>query len=841
MFNLSFAVAAPTGSLRMRPLALAVMLALGASSAYLTPAYAADAAVQSAVRHYDLPAAPLAQTLNRIARDAGLSLTFNAELIGNLKAAPVSGNYTAQQAIEQALGGTGLQLVTTPVGSLSLQKRVEVSSVDTTLPEVQVVAILTATSEGTGSYAAAATTIGKSAQSLRHTPQSVSVMTRQRLDDQGIRTLDDALLQTPGILVEQSSTWERTFYSRGFEVDAVQYDGVPSLRGAGFFASPDLAGFDRVEVLRGPAGLFNGAGQPGGTVNLVRKRPTLTNQVNFQANAGSWNNKRVGVDVNRILNDSGDLRGRLVAAYEDREYFYDLGNTKRSVLYGIVEKDISPDTTLGFGINYETIRMNQPFYGGLPRYSDGRDIGFPRSTYFNAAWSYTNVETNTLFTDLNHRFNDDWKLKIGLSHMSEKSHGVSGSVFGTYNPALPPSASSPQTRPTLSAFWSPFDSEQTTLDATLIGSFSAFGQKHDVLVGANYMKREYNNYSQLYTVAGNIINDPLAFDPWDYATAPTVPARAATNTLATVKQSGLYGSLRISLSDPLKLLIGGRFSNYETFTKNLVTGANSVAPYKDTWQFTPYTALTYDLNPNWTVYGSYTEIFRSQANLFDVNGQRLDPMTGQNLELGLKGSLINGRLNTSVALFQTVQSNRSQTVIASPCPVLQTLYGNTAACYAAEGEVRSQGLDAEISGAITPSLQVSAGYTYNETKYLRDRAASGAPTANEGLALSTFTPRHIMRVWSNWRLPNALSDWSLGGGVNFQSTSFKTSGTARLEQKSYAVWNARIGYAINPKMSLALNLNNIFDKHYYRTLGSVSGSNWYGEPRNAMLTLNASF
>lgn len=831
MFNSNSEVGTHAGFLRMRPIAVAVLLAVGTSSAYLAPAYAADPVTQSAVRHYDLPAAPLAQTLNRIAREARLSLTFSAELIGNLNAVPVTGNYTAQQAIEQALIGTGLQLVTTPVGSLSLQKRSEVSSGDTTLPEVRVVGVLSDASEGTGSYAAAATTIGKSAQSLRETPQSVSVMTRQRLDDQGIRTMDEALMNSPGITVEHNSSYERTFYSRGFAIETIQYDGVPTQRSNGFAISPDLAAYDRVEILRGPAGLFNGAGQPGGTVNLVRKRTLPTQKVSAQVNAGSWNNYRAGVDLNLPLNEAGTLRGRIVGAYEDREYFYNVANSKRSLFYGIVEADVGPRTTLGVGINYEKNDM-QPFYTGLPRFSDGRDLGLPRSAYLNAAWSQTNIEGTTVFADLTHSFGDDWKFKVALTRMKEDNYDSGGALFGAVNPTT-------MVGPTLSNFQAHLLGEQTGIDTNLQGSFSALGRKHDVLIGANYNKRTYDRYSQAYVVDTSAQN-PYTFDPYKYANTPTVKTSASpTHTLALQEQSGVYGSLRFSLTDAIKLITGGRMSQWKTSTFNNITQAYSVRPYNERSKFTPFAALTYDLGDEWTVYGSYSEIFRSQANNFTATGERLEAVTGDNYEIGVKGALYGGRLNTSLALFRTIESNRSQTDPNFPtnCPFSPT----NGACFIADGKVRSQGLDAEVSGAITSQWQLAAGYTFNQTKYLKDALANGSPSANQNQPISTFTPKHIVRVWSDYKFGQSLEGWSIGGGVNLQSKSYKTSGALRFGQSGYAVWSARVGYRINKNLNVALNVNNLFDKTYYRTLGSTTSGNWYGDPRNAMLTLNASF
>lgn len=677
-------------------------------------------------------------------------------------------------------------------------------------------------------YASDAASVAKGSRSLRETPQSVSVANRQRLDDQNLRTLDEALGSITGLVVEQSSSHERKFHARGFEIETIQYDGVATQRGAGFNISPDLSVFEQVEVLRGPAGLFNGAGNPGGTVNLVRKRPLKTNRVEAQASAGRWDNYRAQVDANRVLNESGSVRVRVVGAYEDREYFYDVSNNQRSVLYAIVEADLAPSTTLGVGVHREQNDIT-PFYGGLPRFADGGDLGLPRSTYMNAAWSDTKVKSTTAFADLQQRLNDFWKLRVAFSRMREDNHDLSGSAFGAVDRAT-------NLGPTLSSFRARLLGEQKAADATLEGSFSAFGRRHDVLLGANWMQRDYNYLNQLYTVANPVVN-PFTFNPHDYAVAPTTPARAATNTLTPTEQSGLYGSLRFALTDEVKLIAGGRVSNWKNSVRNLVTNTYNTQPYKEDGEFTPYGALQWDFAPEWTGYLSYAEIFRSQANQFTASGERLDPATGENFEAGLKGALFGGRLNASLAVFRILEENRSQSDPRNPSPCSGSPTGG--ACFVAEGKVRSQGLDAELTGQLAPGLDLSAGYTWNQTKYLRDRTATGLPSANESQPLSTFTPRHLARIWANWR--PAGSAWNVGGGVNAQSLTYKTSGALRFEQAGYAVWSGRVGYRINRNLLAAVNFNNIFDKHYYRTLGDARGSNWYGEPRNVTATLQATF
>jgi len=831
-------------SLRHSTLARAVALALAAGAPALAVAQSAGpfgASVAPAAIAFDLPAQPLASALRQYERQARQEVRVDARLLEGRTSSAVTGSLGAVEALEMLIAGTGLTFGPAQGAILTLAAdghapaAAHGSAAAAALPTVTVSAdALDATTENSGSYTTGGITIGKATRTLKETPQSVTVMTRYRLDDQNMRTIDDALLSAPGIVAEYQSSTERRFYSRGFEIEQVQYDGVTTQRGNGFSTSPDLAPYDRVEILRGPAGLFNGAGTPGGTVNLVRKRPTPYQQLQVQARAGSWNFKRLDADLSTPLNASGSVRGRVIAAREDRDFFFDYATAKKDLVYAIVETDLGPRTTLAAGLNYERTD-SVPYYTGLPRYSNGVDLGLPRSIYNNGGWSVSDIQNTTLFADLNHHFNDDWKLKLAVTRMREDNHETTGAA---YNPVNITTGLGPM----ISAFDQHLEGQQTSMDAHLNGSFAALGRKHDMLVGATYQKWTYDNDSQAYS---GFAYNPFTYDPRNFQTKPTTFARAAGATTLEREQTGLYGSLRLAIAERTKLLLGGRASRWETSTLNRVTGATSAA-YKQSTVFTPFTALTYDLTPVWTTYASYATIFRSQADRFTAAGERLDAVKGSNVELGLKGALLDGRLNASLALFRTLEDNRSSVDPDHPSPCAGSPTGG--ACYVSEGKVRSQGLDAELTGAITPRWQLSAGYTFNQTKYLTDLTATGAASGNQGQPLASFTPRHLLRVWSAYKLPGQQSAWTVAGGVNFQTEAFKTNAssnnatapTIRVAQSTYAVWSARVSYQINRNLQAAINLNNIFDKSYYRTIGTGTG-NWYGDPRNVMVSLHAAF
>lgn len=250
------------------------------------------------------------------------------------------------------------------------------------------------TTENTGSYTPGLISVGsKSPMSLKGTPQSVSVITRQVIEDRQITDINEAMKAVPGITVQSNTFRIQDFYSRGFPIQNIQLDGAaPMALGttAGSFYSSniyDLAEFDHVEVLRGSSALFGGTGDPGGIINLVRKRPLDTYQLKFSASAGSWDNYRSELDVTGPLGFDGRLRGRMVVAYQDRQYFVDNRATDKPLVYGVLEADVSDDTMLTAGLRFNKVHETGTA-SQLPRYSNGADLGLPRHTGLSTTWAY---------------------------------------------------------------------------------------------------------------------------------------------------------------------------------------------------------------------------------------------------------------------------------------------------------------------------------------------------------------------------------------------------------------------------------------------------------------------
>ena len=293
-------------------------------------------------------------------------------------------------------------------------------------------------------------------------------------------------------------------------------------------------------------------------------------------------------------------------------------------------------------------------------------------------------------------------------------------------------------------------------------------------------------------------------------------------SLVTRRENALYGQAQIGLTDTVKLLAGGRLSWAEVVTRSTSTGAVTASADPGR-QFVPSVALMWDFHPQYTAYASYAETFVVQTQL-DAAKQLLDPRTGKQVELGVKGEFLQKRLQAHAALFRIIDENRA---IADPVVTNASIAG---------GKVRSQGFEAEVSGQPMPGWDVVAGYAYNDTSYLR------APVAQQGQVFSPITPRHSVNLFTRYAFTSpALRGFSIGGGVSYRSEFYSQSGALRITSGDYALLNAQVGYQINDHLSVNLSVDNLLDKTYYEKVSSVGRQNFYGEPRRVTVALKARY
>ncbi|MBT0625273.1 TonB-dependent siderophore receptor [Pseudomonas fluorescens] len=810
--------------------------ALGAclSGGGLPSAVLADtAAVDNQVRDWHIAPGALANALDQFARQAGISLSYDATSVAGKSSQGLTGNLDREQALNQLLRGQRLQAQRQGASTwLLLQQMAESGALNLSATTVTG-ARAGATTDGTGAYTTGAVTIGKGEHSLRETPQSVSVMTRQLMDDQNVTTIDDVMERTPGITTYESPMGGKYFYSRGFKMlGQYQYDGVPLDMGKDYVQADsftaNMAIYDRVEVLKGAAGMLKGAGTASGAVNFVRKRPQAKPTTSLSLSAGTWDNYRADLDTGGALNDSGTVRGRAAVSQQTRGSYMDIAKRQDQAAYAALDFDLDADTTLGVGASYEDVDAS-PCWGGLPRYSDGKSAKLSRSTCLGQSWNDWQSQRATFFADLTHHFSDDWKLNVAAVHsrnLQDIKYAASEGTIAYGNPA--PTANS-------YAALMDYDHRDFGVDAYLDGKFEAFGLEHELIIGANGSR---GTQDDVYAIQ-NLPTRVNIYQPDHHLPEPANdtfwPNMYRGGTVKeTATQYGTYATLRLRLAEPLLFIVGSRVSWYENRrqSNNLAWGEWAVqdARTRETGEVTPFAALIYDLDENLSVYASYADIFQPQSSYATVDGAALKPQIGDNYELGIKGEWFEGRLNSSLALFRAVQKNTAETDYLSVCPTSSDGY-----CYSDTGKTRAQGVEAEVSGELLERLQVFGGYTYTQTKTLKN-----IDSAVEGGVSNSYVPRHMLRMWGDYQLDGALSKWSVGTGVNAQSSNYRVQGI-KLEQAGYAVWNARLAYRLDDTWTVALNGNNVFDKHYYQTVGTAAWGNFYGEPRNFTVSVKGNF
>ncbi|UVL62493.1 TonB-dependent receptor [Pseudomonas sp. B21-032] len=835
-----------TGRPVLSPLALCVQLAC---SGLLLTAVAVPAMAQGQQQRFDVPAGALSTALNRFAQQAGVALAFDPADLAGRNTAGLQGSFALEDGFARLLEGSGYRIAQGDNGYVLLPQAAA--------PAAQVLELGVTTvagqgmgesTENTGSYAPGLISVGsKSPTSLRETPQSVAVITRQLIEDQQLTDINEAMKATPGVITQSTTFRIQDFISRGFSIQNLQIDGAaPQALGTAmgsFYSSNifDLAEFDHVEVLRGSGALFGGSGDPGGIINMVRKRPMSENQLKLSLSAGSWDNYRQELDITGPMGWDGRLRGRLVVANTDRQYFIDKRSTEKPLVYGVMEADMSDDTMLTFGVRYNKSHENGT-NAAVPRYSNGADLGLPRHTGLTQSWAFTDTTAREYFAKVDHRFNDDWKLNLSYTNIWDVSWFKTASTLNAVDPISGSGVTWYGTQ-------SRQENEQHLYDVNLAGNFQAFGLDHQLVLGADYQRIDSRWLGTApHPGFGGPVNvfDPDA-TPWPEPANHTDYSRDYNPNAQ--RQYGLYSSLRLQLAEPLHLILGARAQRYhfeqmyQTRTGEQWNVASQVDQRIGT-KLTPFGGVVYDLDEQWSAYASYSQIYKPQANKLagPQPGSPLQPMTGKTYETGLKGELFDGALNTNIALYYTTRENEA---VRDPRFTSASNLFAGSCRYLDNGEVVSKGIDIEASGELLPDWMLIGGYTFNLN---RNRSAN--------TSLSTVMPKHLFKLYTTYRLPGVLQDFKVGGGVQAQSATYVSGTTNRFNgdgsiaerdvpfdftQGGYATWSALVEYKVDEHWDLTLNGNNLFDKKYYQTVGTSTYGNYYGDPRNFMLTLRGTY
>ncbi|MGY5957473.1 ferric-rhodotorulic acid/ferric-coprogen receptor FhuE [Kosakonia sp. BK9b] len=694
---------------------------------------------------------------------------------------------------------------------------------DTTTSEETVVVEGTATNSGdiTASqdqdYSVKTTTTGTKLLLVpRDIPQSVSVVSQQRMQDQNLQSIGQVLTNTTGVTAQVQDSDRTVFYSRGFFVSNYAYDDLPtSISEVWNFGdtAADTAIYDRIEVVRGATGLMSGTGNPSAYVNMVRKHAdSNTFKGSASASYGSWDKQRYVLDLQAPLVESGKVRGRLITGYQDNDSWVDNYHYRKKFLYGVVDADVTDSTTLSVGYEYQESNTDSPTWGGLPTwYSDGAKAKYDRSTTVAPDWAYSNKDNTRLFANLTQRFGDGWEAHINGMHAKTNFDSKLMYMYGYADR---------DTGDGLVGYggWNRGERKQDAVDAFLRGGFDLFGRQHEVMFGGSY-SRQRNHYDNSLPLPDSTVNVGSFTNGWNSNIADPTWSAWALYSKDDIRQSSAYASARFSLADPLHLIVGARYTDYDIRYNPAGSPDTRLHSTKD--DVTPYAGLVYDINEDWSTYVSYTEIFQPQDKR-NASGRYLDPTTGKSYEAGVKADWFNTRLTTSIAVFRIEQdgvANNTYTYMPSGESIYESLDG-----------VVSKGIEFELNGALTDNWQL----TFGATRFVAED--------KDGKTVSSDQPRTTMKLFTRYQLP-MLPDLTIGGGVNWQNKTWNdatgpSGSTDRAVQGSYALVNLFSRYQVTKNLSVQANLNNLFDREYYDYVGSYTV---YGAPRNFSVSANYDF
>lgn len=798
------------------------LLCLAGLATLPPPLHAAETppAREAAARSFDIAPGPLSEVLARYAASAGVALSFDAASLRNIQSPGLKGNYTVQRGFDRLLAGSGMAAVPRGQGDYALKAvpRISGDAKESQLATVVVAADqLGTTTEGTGSYTARSTSTATGlALSPRETPQSVSIITRQRIEDQALVSVVETLRNAPGVAYKSADRGRGNATVRGFSLNNYQLDGVPTIMDANMdIDSASTVIYDRVEVVRGATGLRSGAGDPAAAINLVRKHAdskVFTGTLALEA--GSWNRHGVTADLAMPLNADGSVRARVVASYRDQDGFVDFEQTRTTVFYGIVDADLGERTRLSLGFSDQRDDRKGTYWGGLPIWhADGTRTNWDRSKTTAAKWHVWDDHSQSVFASLEHGFDNGWQIQANAQYLRAKEvtnllwfGGRPDRATGLGMSAWP--------------YYYEGDPKQYQFNVQASGPFDLFGRTHELTFGTLYSRGKSGWYSADQIGGPAPVGD---FNRWDGnypapSYGPTSLGRWQNET-----QSALYGAARLNLSDPLKLIVGTRITRFDRD----ITAMWGSPPYsmRESAVFTPYLGMLYDINTYLTTYAGYTSIFSPQS-LRDRSGGYLDPLEGRSYEAGLKSELFDGTLNASASVFRIQQENYGVLDGGALVP------GTADPAYRAEKGVKTEGYELEVTGKILPRWDASLSWT---SFIARNR---------DGSRVATRYPRQMFKLFTKYELTGALSGLSLGGSVEWQDDmpDYRANPVTGLRenvgQSAFAIVGLMASYRISKPLSVQANVYNAFDKKYYE--GSW-GTFTYGEPRRLSVSMKYTF
>ena len=659
--------------------------------------------------------------------------------------------------------------------------------------------------EKNGDYSSFAATVGtKIPASLREIPQSVSIITNQQVKDRNVDTFDQLARKTPGLRVLSNDDGRSSVYARGYEYSEYNIDGLPAQMQSINGTLPNLFAFDRVEVMRGPSGLFDSSGEMGGIVNLVRKRPTKTFQGHVAAGFGTHKQYKAEADVSGSLNADGSVRGRVMAQTVGASPRPAEENNHHETFYAAADWDINPDTVLGAGYLYQQRHLAP--YNGLPADADGKLPSLPQHAFVGADWNKFKMHSHDVFADLKHYFGNGGYGKVGMRYSDRKADSNYTFAGSSLDKAGKAAAAGLGTDIKQKAF---------AFDASYSQAFSLGETANEFVVGADRNRFRSTNEQGRSTLSKSVALDDFRALPYNGILQNARAGNKGFNHSVTeenLDETGLYAKTVFRPLEGLSLIAGGRVGHHK-----IESGDGKTLHKASKTKFTSYAGAVYDIDGSNSLYASASQLYTPQTNL-DADGNLLKPRQGNQFEVGYKGSHMDDRLNTRVSFYRMKDKNA-----AAP---LNPKDRNTR--YSALGERVMEGVETEISGAITPKWQIHAGYSY-----LHSQIKTASNSRDDGIFL--LMPKHSANLWTTYQVTPELT---IGGGVNAMSGITSSAG---MHAGGYATFDAMAAYRFTPKLKLQVNADNISNRRYYARVGGTNTFNIPGSERSLTANLRYSF
>ncbi|AFM32814.1 MULTISPECIES: TonB-dependent siderophore receptor [Stutzerimonas stutzeri subgroup] len=617
---------------------------------------------------------------------------------------------------------------------------------------------------------------------IHETPQSISVVPAQVVEDIGATRLEDALDYAGGVergnnfggqgltefLVRGFSTQE--FYRNGFAVNR----GYPNM--------PDASTLERIEVLRGPASMLYGRGDPGGTFNIVSKQPQAERRTVLGSQVNTDGLRRGTLDTTGALDESAAFTYRLNLVAEGSDSFRDHVESERYNIAPVLRWQLSDDTALILEGDY--LHNRHPMDRGLTRYpNQAGDLSRDRFLGEESAGKLTNQNATTQLR-LEHQLDSQWMLRGGIQYLDGSLDG--GAVE---NNGL--AADGRTVGRNYSERW--LNWNDLAVQANLEGHFDAAGLAHTLLLGVEF--DDFNYDSQIDRSGGATSDFPI--DLYDPVYGQPLPALTRTTTYddENLKSYAFFLQDQIALTERLTAQVGARLERFEQRYENKLTPAGSWDQAHNA--VSPRFGLIYDLTEELAVYANTSRSFKPNRGA-DRSSQAFDPEKGIAHEVGIKYELPEHDLSVTAALFHITKEN---VLTSDP---LDSNY------QVAAGEARSRGFDISVAGNITPQWRVIGGYAYVDAEVTESSNAS-MPT---GTRLANV-PRHSFNLLDTYEFAEGpLAGLGVGMGVKYVGDRKGGATSTAFDMDAYTTVDLLAYYPLTERVRLNLNLNNLFDEEY---------------------------